>query len=127
MAGISGTPVDLEMTAGLPYTRRVRVTGAALVWPDTDSFEVRSQFRAGKTPDTALIADLGQFLTSSVQAGDIVIDIALSGADTRALLPNLKGYYDIVISDPGIEDLRALPILSGRVKLGTLVTGASDE
>ena len=36
---------------------------------------------------------------------------------------------DIVLiehSDPGAEDARALPVSSGKVKVGTLVTAATD-
>lgn len=119
----SATPVELGITAGLPYSRRFRVHDGTNIWPTLDDFEVRSHVRAGKTSLTPLLTDLTPFLVPTLDGTDIVVDLKLTGAETRTLL---KGFFDIVISDKGDVDARALPIASGRVKIGSLVTAASD-
>lgn len=125
MAGpITSDPVDLAMTAGLPYRRRFRVTGAAVVWPTVPDFEVRSQIRAGKDETTELLYNLAQHITPSIDVDDIVLDLELTGAQTR-LVPH-KGYYDMIISDPGVTDARAIPVSYGKIKVGLLVTAAVD-
>jgi len=124
MEDTSAVPVDLEMTAGLPYKRRVRVSGAALIWPTQDSYEVRGQLRVGKLPTSQLIANLGQYLNAFIELGDIVVDIGLTGSQTRTLS---TGYYDLVLSDPGAIDARAIRILFGKVKIKTLMTGVSGD
>lgn len=116
--------VELSLTAGLPYSRRARVIGAANIWSAVDQFEVRSQVRAGKTESSLFLFDLRPYLTPTIDGEDIVIDLVLTGHDTR-LVP--KGYYDIIISDPGETDARALPVLSGKIKVNLLVTAATDE
>lgn len=123
MAGATSTPVALEMTAGLPYSRRFRVQDGKLVWPTLDTFEVRSQIRKRKTPTSELLGALTPFLTPSYDEDDIVVDLELTGAQTREVV---GGYYDIIISDVGTTDARAIPIASGKVKVGTLVTEAAD-
>lgn len=117
------TPVDLEMTAGLPYNRRFRVVGGAAIWDAEEKFEVRSHIRQRKTQDSQLLKDLSPYFSSSVVEGDILIDLSLTGEQTRGFV---KGYYDIVISDVGTVDARALTISSGKVKVGTTVTAAGD-
>lgn len=123
VAADGSTPVDLEVTAGLPYARRFRVTGATSIWPVLETVEVRSQVRSKKTVASPLVFDLTPYLTRSTDAGDIVIDLELTGAETRTLV---KGYYDIILSDAGIEDARAISIAAGQVKVSVLVTAASD-
>lgn len=117
--------VTLAMTAGLPYHRRVRVMNGKALWPTLDSFEVRSQIREGKTEATALLGVLTPYLTKSFDGVDIVVDIDLTGEQTREI--PISGSYDIVISDPGPEDARAFPILAGKIKVKALVTAATDE
>lgn len=123
MAESGNTSVELAMTAGLPYARRFRVQGGKLVWSNLDQMEVRSQIRQRKTPTSPLVGALTPFLTASYEGDDILIDLELTGAQTRAMV---KGYYDIIISDVGTTDARALPVASGKVKVSTLVTEAAD-
>lgn len=123
MAESGNTSVELAMTAGLPYSRRFRITNGKSVWPTLDLLEVRSQVRVRKQPTSALVGALTPFLTPSYDGDDIVIDLELTGAQTRTMI---KGYYDIVVSDVGATDERALSIASGKVKVGTLVTEAAD-
>lgn len=125
MAGsVTSEPVDLVMTAGLPYRRRFRMGGVAAIWPTLPEFEVRSQIRAGKDETTELLYNLAQHITPSIDGVDIVLDLVLTGADTR-VIPK-KGYYDIIVSDPGVTDQRAIPASSGKIKVGLLVTAAVD-
>jgi hypothetical protein len=114
------TETDLILRAGLPFARRFRVLGATAVWPDLPSFEVRSQVRARKSPDSELKMDLAQFITMSIEGEDIVGDISLTGSETYTLT---SGYYDVVLSDPGTTDARLIPVLEGDFKvLPRLVT-----
>lgn len=117
-------PVLLEITAGLPYRRRIRVTNGTSLWANLVDFEVRSQLREGKTISSTLLLDLAQFITKSLDGADIVLVLAMTGAETRTLS---DGYFDIILSDPGIEDENAIPALTGKVKIGTLITAASDD
>lgn len=123
MAGIPSTPVELSMVAGLPYQRRFRIVSGAKIWPDLETFEVKSQIRLRKTVDSELLKELTPFLTSAFDGDDITVDLILTGEQTRSMV---KGYYDIVISDVGTVDARAMTIASGKVKVGTTVTAASD-
>lgn len=122
-SGESTTPVDLVLTAGLPYSRKIRVTGGTGVWPTLGDFEVRSQIRREQDSNSALLGDLKPYLTPSIDGLDIVLDLVLSGAQTKTIP---SGYYDIVLSDPGAVDARAISVLSGQVKVKTLVTAMSD-
>jgi len=125
MVGTSSTPVDLVMTAGLPYNRRVRVLNAKNVWGESSLFEVRSQIRASRLSTSELLYDLGFHLVSTYDGIDILIELSLTGDQTRKL-PK-KGFYDMVISDVGKEDARAVPVLFGKVKVGSLITSANDD
>ena len=126
MAGSStSTPVELAMTAGLPYKRRFVVVGGASVWATVGQFEVRSQMRAGRDVNSEFLYDLAQHITPSVVGADIVLDLSLTGAQTRGV--PAKGNYDIIVSDPGVTDARAIPVVNGKVKVGQLVTAAGDE
>lgn len=124
MAGANLTPVDLEVTAGLPYVRKIRVAGATTFWVSDDDYEIRSQVREAKAPTARLVYDLGQHLTGQIEGSDLVIELRMTGAQTRDLP---KGYYDIVVSDIGTVDARALRVLSGKVRVSSLITAASDE
>lgn len=124
MAGHTGEPTDLEMTAGLPYGIRFTVPGRAAVWPTRESFEIRSDIRVGKTEATPLAGRLVDYITAVVEGPDIIVTVRLSGAQTRVVA---KGYYDIVLSDPGVEDERALCIAHGKVKVDYLRTAAANE
>jgi hypothetical protein len=117
-------PVTLSITAGLPYSRRMRVSGAKSVWPTADAYEVRSQIRVGKDVSSALVAELTPFLSASYDGTDIVVELELTGAETRTLGP---GNYDIIISDKGAVDANGLTILSGKVKIKSTITAATDD
>lgn len=113
---------DLVMTAGLPYARRIRVTDGKDLWAALDDFEIRSDVRSGPAESTRLRADLGQFMTPSYDANDIVIDLALTGDDTRNSMES--GYYDVLMSDVGLIDEAAVQVLSGQVTVKPSVSSA---
>lgn len=113
------TPLDI--TAGLPYNRRIRVKDAAVTWPTVEDFEVRSDVRVGPSSNSTLKAVLTPYISTSVDGQDLVLDLNLSGTETRALS---GGYYDIVVSDPGETDNRAIVVLGGKLTIKPLVTGA---
>lgn len=115
--------VDLELTSGLPYSRVVRVTGGTSIWPTLGDFEVRSQIRSGPSEDSTLLGSLMPYITPSIDGLDILVTIDMTGAETYNVP---TGYYDIVLSDIGTTDVRAIPVLSGKVKVGSLTTAASD-
>lgn len=120
----TGSMVDLMLTAGLPFSRRVRVSGGANIWSTLVDFEVRSQIRREADSTSELLGSLIPYITPSIDGADIVLDIEMSGSQTR-IIP--EGYFDIVISDPGSTDLRAISVLTGRIKLSNLITAVSDE
>lgn len=116
-------PVYLELTAGLPYARRIRMTDGKLAWPLLTDFEVRSHVRAGKDTTSPLLYDLAVHMTPSYDVNDILVDISLTGAQTRLIPP---GNFDVIISDPGVEDVRAVRLASGKIKVASLITAAVD-
>lgn len=121
-AGTSSPSVDFMLTAGLPYNRKIRAIGAAKVWPTLEDFEVLSQIRSERSSSSRLLGSLLPYLSASIDGDDIVLDLEMTGAQTRQ---TPEGFYDIIISDPGSTDLRAISVLSGRVVVGSLVTGVS--
>lgn len=114
---------DLRIVAGLPYSRRIRVVGAAATWPTVEDFEVRSQVRTGRGPTSTLLFALADYLTPSVEGGDIILDLHMTGSQTRQIK---AGFYDIVISDPGEVDERAIRALHGSISIGSLTTAPVD-
>lgn len=113
----------LTVQAGEPYSRRIRVTDGTDIWPDLDDFEVRCQVRSGTSERYSLLDDLTPFLTPDIDGDDIVIDLAMTGADTRAAK---SGYYDLILSDIGETDVRAIRILDGRFEVEPVITSAGD-
>lgn len=113
------TTVDLHITAGLPYHRRMRIVGGASAWPTLQHFEVKSHVRSSESHKATLRFDFTPFLSREIDGSDIVVDLKLTGKDTKSVK---SGYYDLIISDVGEVDARAIPVLSGRVILTRVVT-----
>jgi hypothetical protein len=113
--------VELNIVAGLPYARRIRVTDGAKIWPSVDLLEVRSQVRVSPHWKSTLKATLTSYITPSIEGNDLVLDLKLTGAQTRTLS---GGYFDMVVSDKGSVDERGLQVIKGIIKLEHLVTGA---
>lgn len=114
---------NLSITAGLPFAKSYRIVEGAQVWPGLDNFEVRSHVRQQKRPDSLLLFDLTPHIEATLDGDDILIKIEMTGAETRTVK---AGKYDIVVSDDGPEDARALVVDSGTVRVGVITTGASD-
>lgn len=113
------TPLDI--VGGLPYQRQIRIKNGTSIFPVLSQLEVKSQVRVAPDMDSTLRYTLTPHITPSIDGADIVLDLALTGQDTR-LMPS--GYYDIILSDPGAVDLRAIRVLGGKIKVHPLVTGA---
>lgn len=116
--------MSIKIKRGLPYASRFRIHNGKLQWANLTDFEVRSQLREEKDVDSPLIANLHTFMSKSYgtgeQANDIIIDFVMTGSDTRTLTAD--GYFDVIVSDPGVTDARGLQIYSGRIVLSDLTT-----
>lgn len=121
--------MTLNVTRGLPYAVQWRVTDGKNIWADINDFEVRSQLRKTKLPTSLLIANLHDFMSKEygvdAQANDIIVKLIMTGAQTRAL--SMSGFFDVILSDPGVEDVRGLEIYSGKIKLSDTTTEPEDE
>ena len=111
---------DLRLRQGVPFSGGFRFHGAALTWPAAVGCEARAQAR--KWAGGPLLADLGPWLTLSAQGDDIVVDLDMPGHATRAM-PTRAGVYDLVLSDKGDTDSRALSV-SGTIRVAPAVTTA---
>jgi len=106
---------DLTITAGRPFRRLIHVPEARKLWTDVAELEVRAQMRAGKTTEAELIYNLHTFMSWVLDTDDLEIEWTMTGQQTRALHEtmlkfNRKGYFNIVISDKGVVDARALVV-----------------
>lgn len=115
--------VNLKITAGLPYARRIRIKDGKNVWPSLDDLEVRSEVRVGVSSTSKLKATLRPFITPSFDLNDLILDLQMTGNATRSLL---GGYYDIVVSDVGPTDTRAIKVVGGTLTVEKLVTAGTD-
>ena len=116
--------MTLKITRGLPYAYRWRVKDGKNIWPTINDFEVRSQLRETKQNTSPLIMNLHDYMTTTygvdAQSNDIIIDFRMTGAETRLI--EETGYFDIVLSDTGVSDERAIKIGPEQIKLSDLVT-----
>jgi hypothetical protein len=112
----------LTIQAGEPYARRIRVVDGKNIWATLDLFEVRCQVRDGDSEQYPLVSDLSIYFTPSYDLNDIVIDIAMTGQQTRTVGP---GFYDVFLSDVGAVDARAIRILDGNLVVLPAVTAGS--
>lgn len=114
-------PIRFEVTAGLPFSRRVRVVDGKNIWVNLEDFEARMQIRVEENPLSTLKFDFTEYLEKSYEANDIIIEWHLSGAQTRELK---YGYYDLILSDVGVDDVRAIKILYGYLRVLSTITTA---
>lgn len=114
-------PVPLDVTGGLPYSRKFRITNGVNIWSTVEAFEVRGQVRAKDKATAALVANLTPYLSREIDGNDIVVSLSMTGAATRTMN---KGYYDILISDPGVEDAKALRVSEGPFNYDQVLTTA---
>lgn len=116
------TATTLSVQAGEPYTLHITLTDGKDTWPSLDDCEVRAQIRRYRSATSDLILDLTPFLTATFDGNNITVDLALTGGQTRTLR---GGHYDVVISDTGTSDERAIVLVHGTVDVTPIVTSAS--
>jgi hypothetical protein len=129
---MSITNNDLTMTSGRPLSQIIRVVDAKLIWPTLVELEVRAQLRTGKTSNDALIANLHDYMTWDFDDDDLVITWTMTGEQTRDLYAltwgELKrGYFNVIVSDTGTEDARALVVPTVTLKAVSTTTAASGD
>jgi hypothetical protein len=120
------TAADLKVVQGVPLSRSYRFVGAAATWPGAAGCEVKAQVKA--RPGSPVLLDLTPFLSapavvaSGEGAGvDIAVVLSMTGADTRTV--TLGGMYDLILSDLGTVDARAVKV-SGSVSVEHTITDA---
>ena len=116
---------NFSITRGLPFARSFRIVDGKNVWPTLPDFEVRSQLRTTKAPTSTIIENLHDFMEASYDVDDILIAWSMTGAETLTLASG--GYYDIVVSDAGASDERAISISSGKIKVSDTTTKPEGE
>ena len=124
MVATSKTPVNLSIVGGLPYKRKFRLLNGTAVWPTLANFELRSQLRKQASVDADLLLNFADYMTPTIEGADIVITLTMTGAQTRSL--PATGYYDIILSDPGEDDAKAVCVVpASKITKSTLVTAPS--
>lgn len=111
------TPIPnvLKVVAGRPFSQTIRVKNIRNIWATADELEVRAQLRVGPNSTDSLIDNLHTRMTYSYDVNDLVIVLSMTGAQTRALVarqwsPTGHAYFNIVISDVGTADSRAIVV-----------------
>lgn len=105
---------NFTMQAGVPFSRVIRVVDGKNIWATENTYEIRAQLRKTQHEDSELIAELHPFMSRAYDLNDIVITWTMTGADVRTLR---RGNYDIVLSDVGVTDAKAVRILSGLISV----------
>lgn len=116
---------SFKRRSGLPFTMQVRLVDGKNIWPTLDSFEVRSEFRTEQDTSSRLLSDLAPFMIPTYgvddQANDIIITWSMKGDETRPF-KTVSGFFDIILSDPGVVDDRGILILAGELEFEMTVT-----
>lgn len=115
------------ITAGLPFLKSIVATlpQGRTWWVNRSDFEVLCQIREAADESSPLILDLVQYLTVSFDDADrVTIDLLMAGEETRNVTKS--GYYDVILSDVGTRDARAVVLLEGPIKRKVLVTAAME-
>lgn len=110
---------ELNATAGLPFSKAVRLANGKDIWGALEECEARMQIRVNEDPGSKLKYDFTSHLRLEFDLNDILIKWDLSGAETRLLK---SGYYDLIISDAGPSDDRAIRLLHGPFVLDSVTT-----
>lgn len=111
--------VRFDVKVGLPFSRRIRVTDGKNIWADLDDFEARMQIRATDDSSSQLRYDFTPHLVKSFDVNDIIVEWNLTGEQTRELQ---FGYFDLVLSDTGVVDARAIQVIYGYLDLDSIIT-----
>lgn len=101
-----------------------RVVNGTTIWASLDECEVRSQIRQYGNEASRLLLDLTPFLSMALDGADIVVTLNVPGSMTRTL-PQGNGYFDMIISDVGTTDSRAITLHSGIADITPAVTSAA--
>lgn len=122
----------LKMTAGRPFNQVIRIVGAKSVWPELDQLEVRAQLRTEKDSEGSLIADLHTYMTPTFDENDLLITWVMTGKQTRDLYALnwgyfKEGYFNVIVSDTGLDDARALVVPTVTLKAVDTTTSAGGS
>jgi hypothetical protein len=122
----------LSMTAGAPFHQRIRMVGVKSIWSTVELLEVRAQMRVGPKSSDDLIVNLHDFMTYSFVGDDLVIDLDMTGGQTRALYtlqwgPFKKGYFNVIASDVGVEDARSVVVPTVTIQITGTTTSAEGN
>lgn len=104
--------VDLRVRVGLPYARRARVVGAALVWPGAAGAVVACQVRTLRSSRSTLLVDLAPYVTVAVVGADLAVTLTLPAATTAKLSDADDGFYELVVADA--DGGRGIRVMGGR-------------
>lgn len=129
---MSITNNELTMTSGRPLSQVIRVVDAKNIWPTVEELEVRAQLRTGKSTSDALIANLHDYMTWVFDVDDLVISWTMTGEETRDLYALTwgyfkTGYFNVIVSDIGTVDGRALVVPTVSLKAVPTTTTASGD
>lgn len=117
------TATDLTVIGGQPFTLRVRMKAGIDMWATLDLFEARMQVRDRPNEWGKLLNDLSDYLTTSYDGDDVLVDLAMTGQETRALR---SGFYDMFVSDTGTTDTKAVRLLYGTFTADRAITAAAS-
>ena len=105
----------LPLVQGVPLDLSITVEGGAARYPD--GHEVRGEIRSTPAGRTLLFA-LTPYLSSAVVGEDVVVDLHLTGAQTRQIS---GGALDVFIAE-GPEQAQALRIFDARLEVTRAIT-----
>jgi hypothetical protein len=123
---------NLGMTAGKPFAQSIRITDANNLWDVLETLEVRAQLRAGKSTNTELIVNLHEYMTWVFDEDDLVITWVMTGEQTREIYelkwgPFKTGYFNVIVSDTGTVDERAIVVPTITLTISDTTTMADGE
>lgn len=112
-------PQTFNVRAGLPFSKRIVITDGVTLWGTVEAFEARMQIRVEPDYLSSLKYDFTPHLVKAIEANNIVISWDLTGEETRSVK---SGFFDLLLSDPGEVDTRAVLVLEGRINVRPVVT-----
>ncbi len=114
----SGIPSNMEFITTLPADRSW--------WLAREDFEILMQMRDAPNGKGNLILDLTKYLTVEMTGPHTLLTtFKMAGQHTRLICRS--GYYDVVMSDVGGLDDRAVVLLRGPVRHKSTVTSEKEE
>jgi len=107
---LDASATKLEVARGFPFSKNVRISNGKNVWPTLDLVEAKMLIRKTKSTASDVLKDFTPYLHLDFDGNDLVVSWSLSGQETLDLV---SGYYELVISDAGPQDTRAIRALYG--------------